>query len=132
MDSIPGLAGVARAQPTALGARAVAATLDPSWKQAIAHTGDSLAHSGVDRGAERDVLSARSVVVVRACSDGDGDLAPDPAGRELAHGFRHLVQWIRPVDPRRHLTGVDEAGEPLEVAGPLLVDKVCEPLLGDS
>ena len=76
-----------RAQPTALGERAVAPTLDPLRADVTAPTNDSLDDSGVAQIGERAsshgdlVASRRAVVGMAACSDGDGDLAPNLAGR---------------------------------------------------
>lgn len=122
---------------SACGPRAVTATLDPLRARRHCQTRDSLDDFGVAQIGKRASSQVTSVcgqagLGLSACSDGDGDLAPDLAGIELAQGFRHLVQWIRSVDARRHVTGVDEPGKPLEVAGPLLVDEVRESLLGDN
>src|SRR3954471_18169819 len=56
-------------------------------------------------------------------ADGDRDLAADLAPLQLPHGVGRLVERVAAVQARDDLAGLDEAGEPLVVAGALLRDE---------
>jgi hypothetical protein len=53
-------------------------------------------------------------------SDSDRDLAADLAVLEVPHGVRDLIERVAAVQAGGDLAGLDEVGEPLEVAGALL------------
>src|SRR5450755_206625 len=61
-------------------------------------------------------------------SGGDGDLASCFAGFEVTHGLGRLVERVGRADAWRHLPCLDEAGEPVEVAGALLGGDHGQPL----
>ena len=54
------------------------------------------------------------------------------AGVEVAHRVGCLVQRVGPVDARGHRAGLDEVGEPLQVAGALLGDEHGQPLVDEG
>src|SRR3954449_5535178 len=65
-------------------------------------------------------------------SDGDDDLSPYVAGVQLAHGVPGLVQRVGSIDAGGDVIGLDELGEPFQVAGTLLGDEHGKALAQDG
>src|SRR6476620_8865498 len=77
--------------------------------------------------ASLNIDSPASLVCAAACcsgdvrrSDADRDLPACVTGLQVTHGGRRLVQGVGPLYARGDAAALDEVGEPVEVARPLL------------
>src|ERR687896_271700 len=60
-------------------------------------------------------IGPSSVSCAAGASRRDDDLAPGPAGLDVADGLRDLVEWVDPIDDRPQLAVLDQLLEEEQV-----------------